>query len=408
MLFALGGIAAVAVAFRGTRQSPAVVTAVVLAVAVALAMHARLALGRWRATAFVVASGLGLLVLGASPRLAGGIMLLGVVASELIARGADRAAVLRAALLTGATAGVVSLSGLVTMAPLSFETIARDAAVAVIGCVMSAPLLLTFGPVAEWIFGHTTRLTLNERLNFTHPLLRDLATHAPGTFQHSVNVSVLASRAAEAIAADSLLTRVGGLYHDVGKIRAPGYFIENQRGENPHNQLAPWDSADIFRQHVTDGLRLAAEYRLGVRVAAIVREHHGTGLMRSLVAKAATLQVPPEENYRYDGPRPRSRESAIVMMADQIEATARSEPPADAAAAKTIVSRTIERIVADGELQDSALSERQRRLVAGAFEEGLQAMFHSRLTYPEQQQPPKASAETPKGLFSRRWGRRSG
>ena len=260
----------------------------------------------------------------------------------------------------------------------------REAFAAAAAAGASAPLLLTVGPLAEWLSGHITPLTMNEWLDYQHPLLRRLATAAPGTFQHVVNVGVLADAAATAIGGNALLARVGGLYHDVGKLHAPDYFIENQRGANPHDLLPPWESARVLRAHVIDGVRLVLEHRMGERVADFVREHHGASTMRLFAEKARGLAQTTDdtEDYRYPGPWPQSRETAIVMIADQLEASARARPPADLDACQTLVRDTIERLRAEGALAQAGFRPRDLERIELALARSLQAMYHHRPTYP--------------------------
>ncbi|MEO8077747.1 MAG: HDIG domain-containing metalloprotein, partial [Acidobacteriota bacterium] len=296
---------------------------------------------------------------------------------------------------TGIIAALTSASGLFAALPQPIGQSLREAIAAGAGGFLGAPLTLAFGPLAEWLFGHTTRWTMEEWLSYEHPLLRELAMTAPGTFQHSINVGVLADSGASAIGADALTTRVGSLYHDVGKSLAPEYFTENQHGPNPHDGLDPWESARILRAHVSDGVDLVARHRMGPRIGDFVREHHGTGVMRLFRDQAARLDataVEPE-TYQYPGPRPRSRETALVMIADQVEATARSSPPIDDAACNEIIRRTLERIRAEQQLDDSGLTERELSQVHQAFSRALQAMYHRRVDY-----PPEAASHAPPKL----------
>jgi putative nucleotidyltransferase with HDIG domain len=226
-------------------------------------------------------------------------------------------------------------------------------------------------------------MTLTEWLSYDHPLLRELAVKAPGTFQHSVNVGLLADAAARAVGANPLLSRIGGLYHDVGKLRAPGYFIENQSGDNPHDSLDPLTSARILRAHVTEGIHLVREHHMGRVVANFVREHHGKSLMRLFYQKALDRgEAAQEADFRYEGPAAGSRESGIVMIADQLEATARARPPADLPECEQMAADTIDRIVASGELARARLSARELDGIRVALSRTVFAMYHRRLTYP--------------------------
>ena len=355
----------------------------VLAVATAAAMHTRLALGRGRAAVQILLTAGALLQLGALPHVAVTVILSGLAASELIARSTGRSSVLSAGTWTAVVAGATAT--LSALGPASLPLVLRESGGAVIGAALGAPLLLVAGPVAEWLFGHTTRLTIAEWLSYDRPLLRDLASRAPGTFQHSINVGVLADAGARAIGGDALLARVGGLYHDVGKMRAPDYFVENQRDANPHDDLDPAESARILRAHVTDGADFVLDHKMGERIADFVREHHGTGTMRMFQQKAEALGWPEDQletQFRYPGPRPQSRETAVLMIADQLEATARSSPPDTEAACATVVRETIRRIVAEDQLKESHLSGRDLARLEPALSRALLAMHHRRLTYP--------------------------
>ncbi|MEP7306672.1 MAG: HDIG domain-containing metalloprotein [Acidobacteriota bacterium] len=381
--FSLLAALAVAIVYGSTSHSPWLAMVAVLAVSSAAVMHVRLAMGRLRAVLQTVACVAALLLVGAWPRLLVGVVVTGLLGSELVARCTRRSSLVRVGMWTGIISGICIASGLMVVAPQTLPQTVREVLAAAIGGFLGAPLTLAFAPVAEWLFGHTTRWTMGEWLSYEHPLLRELASTAPGTFQHSVNVGVLADSAASAIGADAFLARVGGLYHDVGKICAPDYFTENQHWANPHDDLKPWDSARILRSHVSDGVDLVGRHRMGPRIADFVREHHGTGIMHFFRNKAAALGTTgmSQESYCYLGPRPRSRETAIVMLADQVEATARSAPPADDAVCADIVRRTLERIRGEGQLEDSSLNAREIVQLQRVLSRALQAMYHRRLGY---------------------------
>ena len=374
---------AVGAAYFASSDSGPVATGVSCAVATATAMYGRLAMGRWRSGVQILLAATVVSVLGAPPRLVGVLLITGLAASELIARQAHRSAILRVAAWLAFVACVTSLSGVAAAVPVPARIALLEGIGATVGGFLSAPLMFTLAPLAEALFGHVTRLTLSEWLSYENPLLRQLASAAPGTFQHSVNVGVLADAAAGAIGADALLARVGGLYHDVGKTNAPEYFIENQHGSNPHDALEPADSARILRAHVIDGVELVNEHRMGERIADFVREHHGSSEMRLLRDKAEALgQSFAADTFRYPGPRPRSRETGILMIADQLEATARSKAPADDAECDAVVRTTIERIRDEGQLDESGLTKADLALAHRGFSRALQAMHHRRLSYP--------------------------
>ena len=366
-----------------TAEAGAVATGTTVAVATAMGMYARLAIGRWWAAVQILVAAIAVSILGAPPRLIGVLLITGLVACEIIARHAHRAAILRVGGWLGVAAGVTSLSGIASAVPVPARMALFEGLGAMAGAFLSVPLMFTVAPLAEALFGHVTRLTMAEWLNYEQPLLRQLASVAPGTFQHSVNVGVLANAAAGEIGADALLARVGGLYHDVGKMHAPAYFIENQHGPNPHDDLEPADSARILRAHVIDGVELVTQHRMGERVADFVREHHGSSEMRLFRDKAASQgQSFSDDTYRYPGPRPRSRETGLLMLADQLEATARATPPADETECDAIVRATIDRVRDEGQLDDSELTKADLALAERGFSRALQAMYHRRLSYP--------------------------
>ena len=234
------------------------------------------------------------------------------------------------------------------------------------------------------IFGVTTRIQLMELAQISHPLLRDLQEKAPGTFHHSVIVGNLGERAADLTGADSLLVRVGSYYHDVGKIAKPGFYIENQlQGENPHDRLAPAASAKIVAEHIRGGNELSRRYRLPARVRAFIPEHHGTRLITYFYRKASAENptVDPEK-FRYPGPRPQSKETAIVMLADSVEAIIRSSRDRSPELIDTLVEGVIAERMSEGQLDDCDLTLRDLRVIGESFKATLRGVYHPRIEYP--------------------------
>lgn len=389
--FAAVTLIVIAAAYRGTMELPVLALAVAVAAATSAAMHARLALGRWRAMSLSVLCSLLLVGIGAPPRVAAAVLISAAAGAELIAGQGARAGMFQAGVWTAAFAGIASLAFTVATVSLPWSVVLRETLGVAVGAFLAPPMVLAIGPGAEWLFGHTTILTIREWLNYEHPLLRRLASAAPGTFQHSVNVGVLADAAATAIGGDALLARVGGLYHDVGKLQAPEFFSENQHGPNPHDELEPWESAAVLRAHVSDGVVLVTEHGMGQRIVAFVQEHHGTAVMPVFQKKAQALgrQSDVKETYRYAGPRPRSRETGIVMIADQIEATARAVVPEDDRACLDIVRRTLTRIRQEAQLEESGLTRRDLRAIEQACARAVQAMYHRRASYPPAGKSPR-------------------
>jgi putative nucleotidyltransferase with HDIG domain len=246
---------------------------------------------------------------------------------------------------------------------------------------------LTAGGVAAvgLILGVTTRVQLMELSQLNAPLLRRLQDEAPGTFHHSIIIGNLAERAADLVGADALLARVGCYYHDIGKVLQPGYYIENQMaGRNPHDRMDPKQSARVIVQHVQSGLELARKHGLPPRVQAFIPEHHGTRLVPYFYRIASQQDANVDEQlFRYPGPKPQTRETAIVMLADSTEATVRASDDRSPERIDAIVEQTIAERLGEGELDESDLTLRDLRTVAESFKQTLRGVYHPRIAYPE-------------------------
>lgn len=240
--------------------------------------------------------------------------------------------------------------------------------------------------VLEKIFGFTSTVTLVELSDINNPLLRRLAEEAPGTFQHSMQVSTLASEAARAIGANTTLVRTGALYHDIGKMESPIFFTENQHGVNPHAGLNPETSAQKIISHVTGGLQMANKAKLPAVIKAFITEHHGRSLTRYFYNTAVNenpgKHIDPEK-FRYPGPNPQSRETAILMMADCVEAASRSLPDYSAATINSLVDRIIDGLAAEGLFKESPISFRDVETIKATFKKRLATIYHSRVAYPD-------------------------
>ena len=250
----------------------------------------------------------------------------------------------------------------------------------------SASSVLAVGalPFLETVFGVTTHIRLLELSNPSEPLLQRLMVEAPGTYHHSIIVANLAEGAAREIGADSLLAKVGAFYHDIGKMKAATFFVENQLGqENPHDRLTPTLSAHIIISHVKDGMEMARQSRLPQIIADFIDMHHGDRLVSFFYHKALQRgEEAKESDYRYHGRRPRSKETAIVMMADTIEAKARLLARPNQENLETMVRESIKNIMNDGQLDESELSLRDLQTISRAFVKSLMGMYHSRIEYP--------------------------
>ena len=252
--------------------------------------------------------------------------------------------------------------------------------------IATALLAMGFMPIFESFTRITTDQTLLELADLNRPLLKRLSLEASGTYAHSINVANLAEAAARAIGANPLLARVGAYYHDIGKISMPQYFIENQaRGRNPHDQLDPLRSASIVRQHVLEGLKLAEQARLPDCVVRFIPEHHGTQPIGFFYEQAR--QAAPETEidlapYSYPGPRPQTKETVILMLADSVESAAKVLPDPTPARIRGLVDRIVERKQDLGQLDDAPLTFQELSRIKDQFVVVLTGMYHHRIDYP--------------------------
>ena len=239
--------------------------------------------------------------------------------------------------------------------------------------------------LVEKVFGFISKVTLVELADINSPLLLRLSNECPGTFQHSIAVSNLASDAAMRIGANLQLVRAGALYHDIGKLNNPAFFTENQHGVNPHDALPPERSASIVIAHVTDGLKIAEKEGLPMVIRNFIREHHGAGMAKYFYLTAcknnpdATIDKAP---FSYPGPNPQSRETSVLMMADAVEAASRSLKEHTAEAITDLVNKIIDGQIADGLHNESTLSFRDVSIIKEAFIKRLMTIYHSRIAYP--------------------------
>lgn len=296
--------------------------------------------------------------------------------------------ILRAGLLVGLV-NLLALLGLDVMqsANLIQAQVWQYLIWAVVDGIFASILAMGSIPLLEGPFGVITAMKLIELSNPNQPLLRKLLVEAPGTYHHSIMVGNLAEAATEAVGGNSLLARVGAYYHDIGKSKRPYFFVDNQFGaENPHDRLAPTLSAIIISSHVRDGIELAREYRVPEPIVSFIREHHGTTLIRFFYEKALDQDNGDgveESDFRYDGPRPQSKETAIVMMADASEATVRTLKNPSPQAIEQVVRRLIKERLEDGQLDEANLTLKELDIIARTFTRVLTGVFHQRIEYPD-------------------------
>lgn len=313
----------------------------------------------------------------------------GLVGVYSVTRVSQRSDLMRAGFIVG-VANVVSILALtlVSMESLLQAEIWWDSLWGVVNGLFSAVLTIGTLPFFESLFGIITSIKLLELSNPNHPLLRRLLMEAPGTYHHSIMVGNLAEAAAEAVGADPLLSRVGAYYHDIGKLKRPYFFIENQLGgQNPHDRISPNLSALIITSHVRDGVELAREYNLPKEITDFIDQHHGTTLVSYFFNRATEngrAEQVLEENFRHDGPIPQSKSVAVVMLADAVEAAVRSMGRPTPGRIEGTVRKLIKDRLEQGQLDQSDLTLKDLDTMASTFSRVLSGVFHTRVEYPEQ------------------------
>mgnify|MGYP000282741897 FL=1 len=268
---------------------------------------------------------------------------------------------------------------------LSWSQMAVGSGYGVANGILSSILTIGLLPYLETGFGITTPVRLLELSNPNHPLLKKLLLQASGTYHHSILVGNLAEAAADSIGAESLLVRVGAYYHDIGKIKRPYFFVENQlSGENPHDKITAPLSTLIITSHVKDGVELAKNHGLPQVVVDMIAQHHGTGLIKYFYHKAReTDDTIKEEDFRYDGPKPQTKEAAIIMLADTVEAAVRSLKEPTQGKIEGMVRTLIKDRLNDGQLEECDLTFKDLDKIANAFVRVLTGVYHHRIEYPD-------------------------
>jgi cyclic-di-AMP phosphodiesterase PgpH len=300
----------------------------------------------------------------------------------------DRSALVKAGLVIG---GVNALAAcgihLVSQDRFPGSEILVPIGMGVLSGMLAAALSSVSLPAMEWVFGITTDIRLLEMSNLNAPLLRRLAVEAPGTYHHSLMVGTLAEAAAERIGASPLLVRVGAYYHDLGKVLKPEYFTENQAaGDNKHEILAPSLSRLILASHVKDGLEMARKAGLAEQILDLIPQHHGTRIMTYFYQKThdspSNGREPREEDFRYPGPKPQSKEAAILMMADSVEAACRTLSRPSPAQIQRVIDRLVGEVLADHQMDECDITLGEIRIVKETFLKILTAIHHRRIDYP--------------------------
>lgn len=288
----------------------------------------------------------------------------------------------------GLVVGLVNFITLIALGLFRAEPfLLKFAVLGIFNGLFSAILAIGLLPYLESLFGITSPIRLLELSNSNQPLLRRLLIEVPGSYHHSLIVGNLAEAAAEAVGGNALLARVGAQYHDIGKVRRPDFFIENQySGENPHDNMTPAFSALIITSHVRDGVELARQGKLPQEIIDIIQQHHGTDIVRYFHHKAqehAQGEPVEEKDFRYPGPRPQTKEAAIVMLADSVEAAVRSLQRPTPQCIEEMVRRMIRERLNDGQFDESDLTLKDLDRMAKAFVKVLTGIFHRRIEYPQ-------------------------
>lgn len=311
----------------------------------------------------------------------------GAVCVFALRRPMHRTSLITAGLAAGVVGAVVAILGELTGAGASsLDTLAISGGYALGSGLLAGVLAIGTLPIWEAAFRASTPAKLLELSNPNHPLLKRLTIEAPGTYHHSILTANLAEAGADAIGASALLCRVGAYYHDVGKLKDPQFFAENQKGENPHDTLDPRESAKIITGHVTYGLELARKYKLPREVQSIVAQHHGSTQVAYFYHKAMEAGMEPKASqFRYPGTRPTTREAAMVMLADCVEAAVRSMGDAGIEQVREMIGKLIRERYNDGQLDDTPMNRQDLNRIAQAFASVYEGALHERVKYPGQE-----------------------
>jgi putative nucleotidyltransferase with HDIG domain len=284
---------------------------------------------------------------------------------------------------------IVAISALGLINNENYYLILKDNLWGILNGFLAVILTIGILPFLESFFDITTSFKLMELSNPNQPLLKKLIVEAPGTYHHSIVVGNLSETAAEEIGGNGLLARVGALYHDIGKIKRPYFFIENQEAyKNIHDDLEPSLSALVIASHVKEGVELANKNKLPKDIINIITQHHGTGLItyffhRALQENGASVEEVAEENYRYSGPKPQTKETAIILLADSLEAATRTLANPTSSRIKNLVKEIIQKNLENGQLEECDLTLKDLDKIGDSFSRILTGMFHSRVEYPD-------------------------
>ncbi len=306
-----------------------------------------------------------------------------------LAENQKRTSIALAGLLMGGINALIVLSVNMVGEHLISSNIIHHVVGCMLGGIVTVSLVSVILPIMESMFNITTDIRLLELSNFNHPLLRTLSMEAPGTYYHSIVLGNIAEAACRAINANYLFARVSAYYHDIGKVAKAFYFIENNKqAEGKHSKLTPRMSSLILISHVKDGVELAKKYNLSPGIIDIIKQHHGTSLMRCFYQKAKDNEIPTLDSvktadYRYPGPKPQTKEAGVIMLADAVEAASRSLTYPTPSRIESMIQGIVNNIFKDGQLDECELTLKDLHMISKSFSRTLQSTFHSRVDYPD-------------------------
>lgn len=310
----------------------------------------------------------------------------GIVSIYVISETGRRSTILQASLAVSASNLLfIVFYLLMTQTSYTLPELTFYAVAAVTSGILSGALTIGLLPFFEMVFQLLSNMRLVELSNPNHPLLKKILVETPGTYHHSIMVANLADAACESIGANGLLARVGSYYHDIGKTIHPGFFIENQHaGQNLHDSLPPEKSRDMIIAHAEDGAKILEKHHMPAELVAIARQHHGTSLLKFFYVKAKEMNPDvKEEDFRYDGPKPQTKEIAVIMIADSVEAAVRSMKDPTPEKIASLVEAIVRSKVEDDQFDECDLSMREIKQVKQVICETMNGIFHNRIEYPD-------------------------
>jgi putative nucleotidyltransferase with HDIG domain len=316
------------------------------------------------------------------------VLFIGSAVGIYVVRGARRRSQIFFAGFTISLVNFFAIAGVSLLHNVEKEAILVGGLYGIVNGIVSSFIVIGLLPVFEYLFNLVTNITLLELSDLSHPILKALTIKAPGTYHHSILVGNLAEEACNAIGANPLLARVGAYYHDIGKTEKAEYFVENEMGApSKHDGLTPSMSALIITNHAKDGIELAKRHKINNAIIDFLAQHHGTGLIyyfyQRALERVKSGDELKEEEFRYSGPKPQTKETAVVLLADSVEASSRMLSDPTPARIRGLVQKIINNKFIDGQLDECDLTLRDLHRIAESFVRVLTGVFHTRLEYPD-------------------------